>query len=62
MSNVILGINPKTKVVDLAAIDSPEHREEARSYGLIVVPSTPEISRKVFGEVVEDIYSVAAQA
>lgn len=59
MGKAIAGIDPKTKRCELVATDEPDNWDECRDMGLIVVPTTIEKCREVWGEIVEDPFSLA---
>ena len=60
MTKAIVGISPKTKIAEIIATDTPHNRIECEIAGYIIVPTTAEKARGVWGEVIEDIYSICA--
>lgn len=59
MEKVISGINPATKRCELVGRDDPDARSDCEDMGLIVVPTTVEMARGIFKEIVEDVYSIS---
>jgi len=60
VKSAIVGIDPKTKRCELVATNEPVNWSECRDMGLIVVPTTREKARTVFGEIVNDLYALAS--
>ena len=60
MRKAIAGIDPKTKRCKVVATDEPDNWTECREMGLIVVPTTAEKAREVWGERVDDLYALAS--
>jgi hypothetical protein len=58
----IIGISPKTRKVELVALNTDDNWAEARLMGLVVVPTSAEVARSSFGEVVADIFTSNAEA
>ena len=58
MKTAIVGIHPKTKRAEIVATDTPENRAECEREKLIVVPTTMEKARQVWGEVIDDMDSL----
>lgn len=58
----IVGIDPKTKRCEIAATNSPENWDECRRHGYIVVPTTMEKARIMWGEVVVDLWELGSSA
>lgn len=60
MSNkktALVGIDPRTRVVDTVAINNRENQNDIVDAGLILVPTTLALAQAAFGEVVDDIYA-----
>ena len=63
MSNFALaGIDPKTKVCDFVGPDTEADMLTIYENGQIGVVVTKETARQIFGEVITDIYAIAAIA
>ena len=60
MRKAIMGIHPKTKRCEVVATDEPENWMECRDMGLIVVPVPMEKAKASWGEVIGDVYALAA--
>ena len=60
MRKAIIGIHPKTKRCEVVATDEPENWMECRDMGLIVVRVPMEKAKATLGEVIEDVYALAA--
>lgn len=60
MKSAIVGIDPKTKLCEVAATNEPDNWKECLDMGLIVVPTTIEKARAAWGELVDDVYSLAS--
>ncbi len=59
MKRFLVGINPETGVVDTVAKNTPEHAEDMRRTGLIIVPASKEAARHGWNSRVQCIYEVA---
>ncbi len=63
MGKFIVGIDPKQKRTVVVAIDTQSGWDECRDMGLIVVPvSSAEKARATWGEIIDDVYNLAAAA
>lgn len=60
MGKAIMGIHPETKRCEVVATDEPDNWMECRDMGLIVVQVPIEKARAAWGEVIEDVYALAA--
>jgi Holliday junction resolvasome RuvABC endonuclease subunit len=52
----IVGIDPKTRRVEIVAVNNRDNQHEIADAGLIMVPTTMEAARVMWGEVVDDIF------
>lgn len=60
--NVIAGINPRTRICVVVGIDDEGTWQLIRDEGYVAVPATRETARRLWGELVPDVYLVAALA
>jgi len=60
MRKAIMGIHPETKRCEVVATDEPDNWMECRDMGLIVVPVPMDKAKANWGELVGDVYALAA--